>query len=204
MKHTIENIARVLKEARLAKGLSQRDLSARVGVPQSHISKIESGVVDLRVSSLIELARIYDLELALVPRKTVPAVQSIVRASTTSTPLGVNAGQRAFKELNRLQERLANFPELAKAPKELAQLQRQIRELQHFPLGKTELRSIQDAHKTFKEFVSDPHNVWALREAVSDLQNLRNTLAHKTGTVNDHEPALARAAYSLDEEGDND
>ena len=86
MKYTTENIARALKEARLAKGLSQRDLSARVGVPQSHISKIESGAVDLRVSSLIELARIYDLELALVPRKTVPAVQSIVRASAASTP----------------------------------------------------------------------------------------------------------------------
>ena len=203
MKYVTENIAKVLKEARLAKGLSQRDLSARVGVPQSHISRIESGAVDLRVSSLIELARIYDLELALVPRKTVPAVQSIVRTSAASTPSSVNAGQRAFKELNRMQARLTNFPEMTKAPKELAQLQRQIRELQHFPLGKAELRTIQDAHKAFKKFVNDPHNVWVLREAISDLQNLRNTLAHTTGTIDDHEVALARAAYSLDEEDSN-
>ena len=49
-------------------------------MPQSHISKIESGVVDLRLSSLISLARVLDLELAFVPRKIMPAVRSIVRS----------------------------------------------------------------------------------------------------------------------------
>ena len=75
MSYATEYIAETLKAAREAKGLSQRDLSSRAGVPQSHISKIESGVVDLRLSSLISLARVLDLELALVPRKIMPAVQ---------------------------------------------------------------------------------------------------------------------------------
>ncbi|MEI7171645.1 helix-turn-helix transcriptional regulator, partial [Pectobacterium parmentieri] len=70
-----------LREARARKGFSQRELSARSGVPQSHISKIESGGVDLRVSSLIALARVLDLELFVAPKKSVPAIKSIIRSS---------------------------------------------------------------------------------------------------------------------------
>jgi transcriptional regulator with XRE-family HTH domain len=79
MSHVTDDIAKALKKAREHKGLSQRALGRKAGVPQSHISKIESGAVDLRLSSLIELARALDLELALVPRRALPAVQSIVR-----------------------------------------------------------------------------------------------------------------------------
>lgn len=77
-KYKIEHITDALKAARKRKGLSQRELSERSGVPQSHISRIENGAVDLRLSSLIELARTLDMELLIVPRKAVPAVQSIV------------------------------------------------------------------------------------------------------------------------------
>jgi transcriptional regulator with XRE-family HTH domain len=49
-------------------------------VPQSHISKIESGSVDLRISSLIALARVLDLELLVAPKKSVPAIKSIIRS----------------------------------------------------------------------------------------------------------------------------
>ena len=73
-----------LKEARKRKGLSQRELGTKSGVPQSHISKIESGTVDLRASSLVALARALDLELELVPKKTVPAVKSIMRSSIST------------------------------------------------------------------------------------------------------------------------
>lgn len=79
MTYLSDQIPKSLKLARKSKGLSQRDLSARSGVPQSHISKIESGAVDLRVSSLVELARILGLELVLVPRKVLPAVTAVMR-----------------------------------------------------------------------------------------------------------------------------
>ncbi|MEM8937654.1 MAG: helix-turn-helix transcriptional regulator, partial [Pseudomonadota bacterium] len=36
-------MAKQVKAAREAKQLSQRELSARTGIPQSHISKIENG-----------------------------------------------------------------------------------------------------------------------------------------------------------------
>ena len=79
MVYSTENMARELKAARLAKGLSQRALSERAGVPQSHISKIERGGVDLRHSSLVEIARALGLEVTLVPRKDLAAVRSITR-----------------------------------------------------------------------------------------------------------------------------
>lgn len=92
MTYLNEQILKSLKDARKRKGLSQRELSAKSGVPQSHISKIESGGVDLRVSSLVALARVLGLELELVPRQTVPAVKSIVRSSVSA-----DVGNRAVK-----------------------------------------------------------------------------------------------------------
>ena len=83
MTPTTEHIAKTLLAARKRKGLSQRALADLAGVPQSHISRIESGAVDLRLSSLIELARALGLELELVPRAAVPAVQSIARSVTS-------------------------------------------------------------------------------------------------------------------------
>ena len=79
MTYATEHIAGSLRNARRAKGLTQRALGKKAAVPQSYISKIENGAVDLRVSSLVELARALNLELMLVPRKTVSAVQSIIR-----------------------------------------------------------------------------------------------------------------------------
>ncbi len=81
MNYATQDIIDTLKGTRTAKGLSQRALSERTGVPQSHISKIESGGTDIRLSSLTELARALDLDLRLVPRKAVPAVDSVVRST---------------------------------------------------------------------------------------------------------------------------
>ena len=88
MKHySIEYLGTALKKNRLKMGLSQRTLAVKVGVPQSHISKIESGLVNLRASSLVELARSLDLELMLVPRTLVPTVLALQQNSEkTSRP----------------------------------------------------------------------------------------------------------------------
>ena len=79
MKQQITAITEALRAGRAQKGLSQRKLSVRLGMPQSHISRIESGAVNLTLSSLIEMARHLDLEVMLVPRKHVVAVEAIVR-----------------------------------------------------------------------------------------------------------------------------
>lgn len=198
MSYETEHIAQKLKAARKEKGLSQRELSKRAGVPQSHISKIENGAVDLRLSSLVELARALDLELTLVPRKAVSAVQSIVRSSARATPPDTRAKHQAAKELQNFQKNVAAISNATGAPKELAQLQRQLRELQHFPLAKSDLESIQNAKKTFKKYLESHNDLKAIRASLSQLQSLRNALAHAPV----HTPRIeyVKSAYSLDED----
>ncbi len=88
MAYSVEELAKNIKIGRKKKGLSQRALSTKIGVPQSHISKIENGMVDLQTSSLIEIARALDLELILVPRNLLPAINAIQNTSLVqkSTP----------------------------------------------------------------------------------------------------------------------
>lgn len=81
MGNGIADIAASVRQARKVKGLTQSALGQRVGLPQSHISKIESGGVDLQLSSLIEIARALDLEIKLVPRKALPAIEGAIAAA---------------------------------------------------------------------------------------------------------------------------
>lgn len=89
MSKVTENLLATLKSARRSKGLTQRTLGELVGIPQSHLSRIESGAVDLQASNLIELARALDLELVLMPRQMLPTLNALRRdleqPSTTST-----------------------------------------------------------------------------------------------------------------------
>jgi transcriptional regulator with XRE-family HTH domain len=85
MPASLEPITAILRAARERVGLTQRELGHRVGLPQSHVSKIESSAVDLQLSSLIEIARALDLELTLIPRTLLPAVRALQRTSGTKT-----------------------------------------------------------------------------------------------------------------------
>lgn len=64
----MENLIRELHNARKKKGMTQSELAHYVGLPQSHISAIEQGKIDLRASTLIQIARILDYEVMLIPR----------------------------------------------------------------------------------------------------------------------------------------
>jgi len=69
-----------IKQARAKRGWGQRRLGAAVGLPQPHISAIESGEIVPRFDTLLDLVRVLDLDLLLVPRQLVPAVQSLIWA----------------------------------------------------------------------------------------------------------------------------
>jgi transcriptional regulator with XRE-family HTH domain len=69
-----------IRQARTQRGWSQRQLGAAVGLPQPHISGIESGEVVPRFDTLLDLIRVLDLDLLVVPRSLIPAVQSLIRA----------------------------------------------------------------------------------------------------------------------------
>ena len=68
-----------LIEARQKCGWSQRDLASRLRIGQRHISGIESGKIVPRYDTLLELVRILDRDLLMVPRALVPAVRSLIR-----------------------------------------------------------------------------------------------------------------------------
>jgi transcriptional regulator with XRE-family HTH domain len=68
-----------LKDARRKRGWSQVELGQRSGLPQMHISGIESGKIVPRFDTLLDLVRVLDYDLLMVPRSLVPAVQALIR-----------------------------------------------------------------------------------------------------------------------------
>lgn len=76
-----------LKTARLEKKLRQSELGAKLGLPQSHISRIERGETDPRLSTFLDMARLLDYEPVLVPRTRVPAVRALLRGEDETAPM---------------------------------------------------------------------------------------------------------------------
>jgi HTH-type transcriptional regulator / antitoxin HipB len=74
------DIREQIKKARINRGWGQRELGSQIGLPQPHISAIESGGIVPRFDTLLEIVRVLDLDLLLIPRSLVPAVQSLIRA----------------------------------------------------------------------------------------------------------------------------
>src|SRR2546425_3869591 len=65
--------------ARHKRGWSQDELGQRSGLPQTHISGIETGKIVPRFDTLLDLVRVLDRDLLTVPRALVPAVLAMVR-----------------------------------------------------------------------------------------------------------------------------
>jgi HTH-type transcriptional regulator / antitoxin HipB len=89
-----KDLRHALVTARHAKGWSQRELASRVGLPQVHISAIETGKVAPRFNTLLDLVRILGFDLLLVPRPLVPAVQSLIRDSEHPASPGADQDER--------------------------------------------------------------------------------------------------------------
>jgi transcriptional regulator with XRE-family HTH domain len=198
MNYITEEIASNLKAARESRGLSQRALSEKSGVPQGHISKIENGAVDLRLSSLVALARALDLELALVPRKAVPAVKSIVRSGKRGIVKTDSNTRMAHKELSSIKTMIDTLSKNDFAIGGLEKLQRQMRELGNFQFAQPDLEVIKNVNEAMKAFQLNTDSLDIIRQSETELQKLRNTLAHSS--VNLPKVTPLRPAYSLEED----
>ena len=77
-----------LKEARKSRGWSQRELGRHLGIPQMHVSGIESGKIVPRFDTLLDYVRGLDYDLVLVPRALVPAVMALIREHKASSVPG--------------------------------------------------------------------------------------------------------------------
>ncbi len=195
MSYTTEYIAGSLKTARERKEYSQRALSAKVGIPQSHISKIENGAVDLRLSSLVELSRVLDLELTLVPRKKLSAVRAIIRSDDDGHD-DVQTSRRATNMLRHLIGQIEEQPTELLSEVAVQELQRRARELMHFRLSSNELGYLQEASAAMNRFLRDTRNLEAVEQAQAQLLMLRNAIVHSAGASS---PSLPRPAYRLDD-----
>lgn len=71
-----------LVQARKAKGMSQATLGRYLGLPQSHISKLERGLAEPRLSNFIDMARLLGLEPILTPAPMAHIVHALIRGET--------------------------------------------------------------------------------------------------------------------------
>jgi transcriptional regulator with XRE-family HTH domain len=191
MSYSTQPIAQALKAARARKGLSQRALSTLSGVPQAHISKIEQNAVDLRLTSLLAMAHALDLELALVPKKAIPAVQSIARTTTAGPPAATS------KEWARTLQAAQRMGEALKTP-EMEKLQKQLGEMSRLISSSIEPETLRTLRKTI-ETINAATGSKAAQDAIRQATHIQNAIAH---SVDPKAITPPRPAYRLD--GDDD
>jgi transcriptional regulator with XRE-family HTH domain len=184
----LEQIAPAFIAARLRAGLSQRALGAKVGLAQSHISKIERSAVDPQISSLVEIARALGLELMLVPRQLVPAVQALQREAMPDPRLTPNTIDHDLTRLARqARDTMKRFPEL-RVLSEIASAADDLRIARLDESSAAEARSSIDAAKALlyrlKDHSPEPteasgNDVQALAPIARTMRNLRNVWIHR-------------------------
>jgi transcriptional regulator with XRE-family HTH domain len=204
MVYAIEDIARTLKEAREVKGLSQRALSAKVGLTQAHISNIENAAADLHLSNLMELARALDLEVMLVPRKAVPAAQGLIRNIETATWLPSDPS-KTLRFLERSFEKLAAInPDAADIPK----LRNLVAAFRNFRLNKDQVHVVDSAARELQRITDSlqktkvpnlhaaPTEMQRLNQITNRLREMRNAIVHAVPSSN---LSRVQPAYRLDD-----
>ena len=211
MPYSLEEINGTLRTARQKKQLSQRELSEKVGLPQSHISKIENAAVDLKLSSLSELARALELELVLVPKKVLPAVQSLVRTSSDPQNLVLAKTSPEARTIRRLKKSTEELQKLQPNLKALREMQRMADEMNRIELSHASLSGLKKVAsrmdkfrkqwESLKPYTLDPAAENSIRRLNDELAKIRNQTVH---AIKIPEVALsARPAYRLSADEDD-
>ena len=67
-------IGRLLKQARLAASLTQKQIADMAGISRPRYRDIETGTAAARATTLINIARALGLEMMLIPQSMIPAI----------------------------------------------------------------------------------------------------------------------------------
>jgi len=67
-------LRRQLVQARLLRGLTQKDLAARLGTGQAAISRWEQGTGNITFQRLLALAEALDCEIHIEPKREIPFI----------------------------------------------------------------------------------------------------------------------------------
>lgn len=176
-------------------GLSQREFASLAGTTQARVSKIENGETDPRLSTLIELVRSLDLDLVLVPRRYLPAVNAII-AQTPHSPAEKTTRNTLGRLGNLARQLRERFPE----NKDTASLDRIARELLNYRLSGADLRRVTRAADALASIQATPALLNTLGVHTDELRRMRNELVHAAAK----EEVEPRSAYRLDNEEEDD
>jgi len=199
--YAVRQLAQTLKEARVARGFTQRELAERAGFGQNRLALIEAGQVDLRTSTLVQLARALDLELVLTPRRVLPAVQSLTgnqaghrqeRRSVRGTPIRV---------LRHIQQHVAALEREHLSSEELPKVKSAVQALIEVGpnLGFSTLQPLRrSVHRLALARANIAQAEQPLAKAAAELQELYQTLPAMARL--EQAPQAQRAAYSLEDE----
>jgi len=183
--------AEALKDARQRKGWSQRELSAKAHMTQAHISRIENGEVDLQLSSLVELARTLDLDVQLIPRTALTAVEATVRAADERS--GEREIRRTFEELRRRAELLSH----AHPSSDLLDLVNIARELERLTPRLQIPMLPREVEHAVTELAGLPIDSLGRAAATRSVKNITEILRHFRGFIL-HTAHEERPAYVID------
>ncbi|WP_137043289.1 helix-turn-helix transcriptional regulator [Pseudolabrys sp. FHR47] len=75
----LRDLGRLLRQARERAGMTQEQVATRAGLSRLRYRTIEAGEAAARATTLINIARALDLELMLIPKPMLPAVQAMLR-----------------------------------------------------------------------------------------------------------------------------
>jgi transcriptional regulator with XRE-family HTH domain len=100
--------AGLLKQARLASGLSARGLARQAGTAQARLSEIERGVHDPSVGTIDRSLRATGWQLAVLPTRAPTAATVALAVSEALADDGRASEERAFRSLLSLSDGLAS------------------------------------------------------------------------------------------------
>jgi len=89
----INSIAAELETVRKASGLTQEQLAVKAGLNRMTVQRLESGTLDPRLSTVLEMARAMGMELLLVPQSLRHEVYGFIRSGgrALAQPAGADA-----------------------------------------------------------------------------------------------------------------
>jgi len=191
MSYSSEELVRTVQAKRTQERISQRALAVRSGLTQAHISQIETGRLEPGLSSFIQMVRALDLEVVIVPKKLLPAVEGVLRSNSNDFSLDegpsnlfvkaerIISGQRKRHGSSAVLDRIAEY----------------LRFLKQVHLSRTDLSLVNDVVDILRAYRDEPIPKSVLENSAGELQGLRNRIAHPV--------EAPRPAYTLEDEDDD-
>ena len=92
-----------LAATRKARKITQAELAERAGLSRMAVQRTETGDVDPRYSTLVEMARVLGMQMMAVPAELVPALQAFIQSGGKflGQPTGADAPPSIVDSLMR-------------------------------------------------------------------------------------------------------